>query len=140
MHITFCHVPLPRTWPYGHIEARDWLANEVCKFSHGLLELFYSMCQFGPLGRRHWDKFRVRKHCWESGTEIGEKAKLSWESPRRWYRSNTSEKRGDKKQNRAEQISDPDANLAKIRSTLCASLKQISPIKGVFHGPGFARP
>lgn len=34
--------------------------KSLSEYSHSLLKLYYSMCQFGPLGRRHWDKFRVQ--------------------------------------------------------------------------------
>lgn len=65
---------------------------------------------------------------------------MSSGSPQLWCRYSASERKGDRKQKWAEQTPGQDANLAKIKSTLCASPKQILPIKGISRGAGIARP
>lgn len=72
--------------------------------------------------------------------ENAEEAEMSSASPQLWCRYNTSKRKEDRKQKWAEQTPDQDANLAKIRSTLCAFPKQILSIKGVSRWAGIARP
>lgn len=50
-----------------------------------------------------------------------EEAELNRGSPQLWCRHNNSERKGGRNQNWAWQTPDQDANLAKIRSILCAS-------------------